>query len=130
MFRCSSPAELTGLDEYCLRTGETFCPYLLPALKRRCVLFSLYQLEGEDEEALSETVFYLGIIHTELLRVARREAADPFERELVCENVLVTPPSTLQDSNILSWPHWLLKLLYTRFRIMFGKFRPGVVEAA
>lgn len=128
MFRRNEPGD-AALDAYCKEIGEEFCPYLLPALKRDCVLFSLYQLEEGDEEKLSETVFYLALIHTELLRAARRAISDLSARELLCENVLVTAQAA-RKADILAWPHWLLKLLYTKSKLMFGKFRPGAAEPA
>ncbi|MGH8929331.1 MAG: hypothetical protein ACRDZO_01515 [Egibacteraceae bacterium] len=82
--------------------------------------------------AVEEEIFSLGVIHTEAFRLKRR-GNGAGERVLLCDNLVLAPahPDTgWHGQELLAWPHWVLKCLYTRVGVMFGKFWAGEVAAA
>jgi hypothetical protein len=75
-------------------------------------------------------IFYLGYLHTELLRVRRAEATSAAEKMLLCENLFFrfNDEDVVDGKTMLDWPHWALKLLYTKAGVLFGKFWKGERE--
>jgi hypothetical protein len=110
--------------DYFELVGKRHCPFLLPAIKRGKLFFSEFVLpEGCTNPA--EEIFYLGIIHTEYLRVKRWREPDSVNRSLICENVAVSGLAGTEARQILAWAHWLLKLVYLEAEVIFGKFWVG-----
>lgn len=128
MFRAQDLSADSLLESYCERVGSGFCPYLIPARRAATVWFSAYHL-GESQP-VHEYIFYLGLLHTELLR--RERAHQPREalRRLYCENVIFRFPKEedVDGRELFAWPHWLLKILYTQADLLFGKFWLGEEE--
>lgn len=118
------------LSEYLSTIGDKFCPFLNPSLLRGCTLFTVYEFPNLETRELQERIFYLGYLHTELLRMARRDTIQVSEKILLCENLIFrfANENTINGKEILDWPHWALKLLYTKTGILFGKFWKGEKE--
>jgi hypothetical protein len=90
------------------------------------ILFSRHELIPGSLEHLEAQVFYLGLIHTELFRKHRRKQQTVKGWTLSCENVIFHDPTLVGKGRVLlDWPHWLLKALYTKTGVMFGKFWEG-----
>ena len=126
MFRVSSLEEQSVLVEYLNEIGRNFCPFSKPSTQKEILLFSTYELASDTMERAQAEAFYIGLVHTELFRRFRRSQASVHERMLACENVVITSPfAEDQGGTLLGWPHWLLKALYTRMGVVFGKFWKG-----
>lgn len=123
MFRTSSPDELPGLSAYLGEIAGGFCPFIEPSAKEGVTLFSRYELAPSSLENLQAQAFYLGVIHTELFRKNRRKQRTVKGWTLSCENVIFHDSAFVgKGRELLDWPHWLLKALYTKVGVMFGKF--------
>ena len=88
------------------------------------------QLDASGLFELQAEIFYAGIVQAELLRVERRRVSGPLP-VLLCKNILFEfcdPHADGEAWRLLSWPHWLLKLIYTDVKVVFGKFVRGRVE--
>jgi hypothetical protein len=81
---------------------------------------------------LQEHIFYLGYLHTELLRAKRVESSSSIEKLLLCENLIFRfdAEDTVDGMAMMEWPHWALKLLYTKTGVLFGKFWKGEREVS
>lgn len=117
----SIPAEFL---EY-LNSVEKFCPFLAPSRDRNLCKISVYAISENNSEELSARIFCAALIHTELFR-KNRIINEKFSH-LHTENLIFTPPPELdkQMEQLVAWPHWCLKLLYTKKSILFGKFWNG-----
>lgn len=127
MFRCNaSDIQDLSFKSYLDEISERFCPFLKPSSDSNGLLFSQYHISGSIEQ-ISQSLFYFGIIHSEILRRARREEKNLRNSMLYSENIVVElDQDTNYDGNeVFGWAHWLLKLLYTEVGIMFGKFWVG-----
>jgi hypothetical protein len=124
MFRSLNIDKLVGMQEYLQSIGETFCPFLLPAQKESLLLFSEYNLKSDATP--QARIFYAGLLHTELLRKMRARQSSVREHNLLCENlVLQLPDALIPGKELFGWPHWLLKITYTKVGVLFGKFWIG-----
>lgn len=85
-----------------------------------------YKIEGDTIEQLQENIFYCGVIHVERLRKYRFNHNAP-QSFFACENIIFEIPSQFdhRGEELFSWPHYLLKILYTKVGIMLGKFWKG-----
>lgn len=113
-FREEAPPEIQGY----LDSIESFCPFLRPARRKGVLLWSDYEL-GENPQ---RELFYLGVVHTEILRRERKGNL------LLSENLIVR--AAVGGRDLFDWPHWFLKLLYTKMSVMFGKFWEGEMDTA
>ena len=78
-------------------------------------------------DELHSDIFYLSVWHAESLRNFR-SAAKNNTGIFACENIIIQPPRSLSDTDgneLLGWPHWILKCLYSDVGLMFGKFWIG-----
>ncbi|MEK9195524.1 MAG: hypothetical protein AAB975_04050 [Patescibacteria group bacterium] len=127
MFRSTNLREFDSFASYLGAVSNDFCPFIKPAQEDGVLLFSEYYLKEGAAQILEEDIFYIGILHTELLRKERRVQKTRRAHDLFSENILFRLPKNaeLAGPELFAWPHWLLKLLYTKVSIMFGKFWEG-----
>jgi len=117
--------------EYC-STLTSFCPFLEPAYQQKVLYQDVYQLPAAPLHRLEAEIFYLGVVHTENFRHQRRGLLHP-QQALLCHNLILVPSSNGERHDgkmLLAWPHYLLKVLYTKVNIMFGKFWEGEREVS
>jgi hypothetical protein len=128
VFRSCSVPRLPGLRQYIDAIGDDFCPLLWPSRKRGLIRNSVYQLSG-GEAGIADSIFYLGVLHTELLRHKRRWLKVS-EQILVCENLFFRfeDEDIVNGEQLFAWPHWTLKKHYTSYGLMFGKFWKGELQ--
>ncbi|SEN02901.1 hypothetical protein [Lihuaxuella thermophila] len=110
---------------YCLRISDGYCPFLKSAEKNDVLFATYYRLNGHTIEELQEEMFYYGVVHCEQLRQYRQHHQNSPKGILACENVIFDLPErfhNIDGEELFSWPHWLLKLLYTQVGVMVGKF--------
>jgi hypothetical protein len=101
------------------------CPFLRP-LRRGLTRWLLYETSTPVPQLpdLQREIFAAAVEHLELLRDQRRSrpAADAV---LVCDNLVIRWIG-VQDATahrrVLTWPHWMLKSIYTPLGYMVGKF--------
>ena len=125
MYRILEPPALTGYQEYITAISAEFCPFLSPAHARGMVRYSVYHSSANSMEKAQSELFYVGLIHAEILRETRRGATSSSQL-LACENVIIIhDDSGFEGEELFSWPHWLLKKEYTGMGVMFGKFWRG-----
>lgn len=113
---------------YCETISNIFCPFLKPAESQKVLFATTYMLTGTNIKELQENMFYCGIIHMERLRQYRFKYENFSKGILACENVIFKLPQKFENidgQRLFSWPHWLLKILYTQVGIMVGKFWIG-----
>ncbi len=127
MFRLISSTQNGAFDSYLASICGNFCPFIIPAQQEKVLFFSGYDLPTGDLESAQACIFYLGLLHTELLRRERRMQKTRRAHDLLCENIIFTlpPNSNIDGRQLFSWPHWLLKTMYTRVSVLFGKFWQG-----
>ena len=132
VFRTSDLSSLEGFPEYLQVISQNFCPFLLPALTEKVLLFTEYYFSEEEIlnfQELQEEIFLAALVHTELLRRKRRHLP-PRKALLMSENLIFSfkTRAALNYRKLHSYPHWYLKMLYTHLGLMFGKFWPGEKE--
>jgi hypothetical protein len=132
MFRSTSLMDLDIFASYLGAVSNGFCPFVEPAQEEGILLVSEYYLKENDAQSLEEAIFYTGVLHTELLRKERRVQKTRKSHDLFSENILFHLPENAEvvGPELFAWPHWLLKLLYTKVSIMFGKFWEGEQDAS
>jgi len=116
-------------SEYATEIGRQFCPYIIPALEQNILSVHSYRIDVDDLYVAQEELFYLGIIHTEMFRKLRRDGKGGV-RHCLCDNVIVDFSADLSSrvAEVMSWPHWLLKILYLQTNVMYGKFWRGQTQ--
>lgn len=127
IFRSAELSFLEELPDYARQIGSSFCPFVEPALSKGLLRFSHYRLAEQPMPELQKKIFYLGYLHTELLRMARASAASSVEKILMSENLIFSLDGeyAIDGKEMMDWPHWALKLLYTKTGVLFGKFWKG-----
>lgn len=115
-----------GLKSYFEDIGNRFCPFLLPSIKLDALYFSEYEF-NDVEFGYQEQLFYVGVIHSEILRIIRRNEVIPKKKLLLSENIIVNlvGSTNVSGKELFNWPHWMLKSLYSNTGILFGKFWIG-----
>lgn len=131
------PLSLNDSDsfiEYCKVVKDDFCPFIAPSFLNNLMYSSKYNIKdilaGDSLEDLSESIFYISLLHVELFRKKRNELLGQ-DKFLLCDNVILTGDHDFtsdQLRQVLSWSHWILKTLYSPVGIMFGKFWRGEVD--
>jgi len=93
--------------------------------------WSVYETDAPGDadalRALSGELFAVAVGEAEWVRELRRSAARP---EMVCANVCLR--WTAEDRwhrAVLTWPHWVVKCLYSPVGVMIGKFWRGETDA-
>ena len=125
-YRSTSVPGLPGLAAYMDAISAGFCPYLGPSLDRATTWNSVYTLDCTTIEEVEQMLFYLGVLHTEILRRSWKDAALS-NRPFICENLFLRflGEDDCDGGALFSWPHWILKTHYTQTGILFGKFWKG-----
>lgn len=127
LFRSNDLTERPIFMEYVGAVKNSFCPFVEPAQQRNVLFFSEYELEEFKVEDFQAVIFYVGLIHTEFLRKERKLQTTRILHDLFCENAIFYLPLGIDITGreLFDWPHWLLKILYTKFSVLFGKFWKG-----
>ena len=129
LFRTCDVPDLNGLQGYVDSVSSGFCPYIRPSTKMKAMHNTVYTLD--EEEGLEASIFYLGLLHTEILRDAR--FSNPARMAVLsCENLIFrfATEDEVDGKALFAWPHWLLKIHYTEAGVLFGKFWLGEEEAS
>ena len=115
------------VKDYLGAVSASFCPYIEPSDLRNLLLFSEYAIDVRDEESLCRNLFYVGLIHTEILRADRLRIGEKKGSLLASENMIFDGEfiNQIEGEHVFRWPHWLLKVLYTDMGLLFGKFWKG-----
>lgn len=123
VFRAEVVPGLSGYDAYISEISLGFCPFIIPSTNAGAMFTSVYSI-SEDCDQVEAAIFYLGLIHTEILRKRRFEADKPKMAALACENLVFRFESEdeVDGRQLFMMPHWLLKKTYTSVGVMFGKF--------
>jgi hypothetical protein len=109
------------------------CPFLRPSLQRSLTRWLLYETYAEAHQVpdLQREIFVAAVEHVELLRDQRRRRSSS-DAVLLCDNLAVRWIG-VQDATAhrraLTWPHWMLKTIYTPLGYMVGKFALHVCGA-
>ena len=124
-FRSTGIPEIEGLKEYIDSIAGKFCPFIRPSTRAQSMRTSVYELSGVGDR-VELSMFYLGLLHTEILRRTRFQAP-PRRAVLACENLIFRfdGEDQVDGESLFAWPHWLLKTRYTNVGVMFGKFWLG-----
>jgi len=124
-FRSTDIPEIEGLREYIDSIAGKFCPFIRPSTRAQSMRTSIYELSGVEDQ-IEPSMFYLGLLHTEILRRVRF-LTPPHRAVLACENLIFRfdGEDQVDGKALFAWPHWLLKTRYTNVGIMFGKFWLG-----
>lgn len=99
------------------------CPFLKPALKYDSVINKSYQLNDKDFKKIEESIFWISLQATEEYRNVRRKLTNQ-KKVLYNINLIFIYEEGIQG-NVLDWPHYILKLLYSKVGVVFGKFHYG-----
>lgn len=126
----TAPHNIPNLSEYMDsmrkdKASDGFCPFMTPSEHAGASFNSVYELQG-DIPKIQEQLFYIGLIHTEILRRERRIGSTAVKK-LSAENLTVRfeQEDEVDSARFLAFPHWFLKAEYTKFGVMFGKFWKG-----
>jgi hypothetical protein len=103
-----------------------FCPYIGPAESMGSLLF----LTSNEfyPGALAEADFFCASLRAIELFRSHRRGLSKADAQLLCYNIILPTNSVSSGAtaeSILTWSHWLLKLLFSRCNVMFGKFWVG-----
>ena len=111
-------------DEYIFKVGTKFCPYLVESQKRKVLFNTKIDIpDGLNTNSIQELILFNSFILIEELRLLRKD--NPENALFYCNNLcfhLKDEFSNEKIQEIINWPHWILKCLYTRVGLMFGKF--------
>ncbi len=126
-FRAHEVPDLNGLRNYIDNIASGFCPYITPSTKASAMHNTTYTLN--DKEDLEASIFYMGLLHTEILRDSRFKNP-PRVAVLSCDNLIFrfSNEAEIDGKALFAWPHWLLKVHYTEVGVLFGKFWLGEEE--
>lgn len=128
--RAVGPAH-ASLAEYLQHISNDFCPYIAPATSSGVLHFSTYstaELEDLGGGRADAGLLLLGIAHTEWVRERRfhlAQAGRTNDARLICDNLVVEDSGALEwreAKNLVDWPHYILKRMYSDVGLMFGKF--------
>ncbi|WP_024756049.1 DUF6875 domain-containing protein [Streptomyces exfoliatus] len=102
------------------------CPYLAPSLQRGLTSWTVYRVDRDaDTDAVEAELFHAGVQAAEWLRPLIRRP----QGALRCENVvLLGHLPGVRHRDLMAWPYWALRHLYSPVGIMFGKFYAGEEE--
>lgn len=112
--------EVEPFSNYCEQLKD-ICPYLIPSERSGLLFFEKWLPNSSlSNLQLQEELFYLAIELVEELRVERKKVQNGL---LICHNIIFDNIADNQNGrSLLKWPHWILKSIYSRVGIMFGKF--------
>ncbi len=124
-------SESAALHGFVDDISSQFCPFIAPAQKHQVLSFSDYtadELADAGRGDVTAGLLYLGIVHTERLRrrrTALRSSGQFTAASLICDNIVVLGSETASwraAKDLVDWPHYLLKSVYSESELMFGKF--------
>ncbi|PQE35722.1 hypothetical protein CUS07_07305 [Enterococcus faecalis] len=111
-------------EQYVEKTYD-YCPYLESANRKKFVKTDVFLLKTTDPEKISEELFYYFLEKIELFRFNRSRLTKdsiPFYTLNIIFDVELEKSINLDWETIISWPHYMVKYLYSSEQIMFGKF--------
>ncbi|TYR78271.1 hypothetical protein FZC66_20110 [Priestia megaterium] len=114
-------------NDYCSAI-TSFCPFLQPAIQHGALFQQTILLPNTTQLEIEEEIFYNAVMQVERFRNQRKLTASREKKLLLCYNLIFIPPTSqdaINGEKYITWPHYLLKLLYTKVGIMFGKFWLG-----
>lgn len=120
-----------ALRDFLDQVSANFCPYIEPACEHDVLSFSEYttdELTATGRGDIRAGLLYTGIVITERLRRRRamlRRDGHVAASQMICDNIVVlgTDNAPGQSAkNVVDWPHYLLKSIYSETALMFGKF--------
>ena len=120
-----------GFSTYAAEVSRKHCPFIKPAEAQDTIFVTRYHLNTQTRESAEQEAFYRLVVHTELLRHLRKISSSK-TRHLFCENVsFILPKALLPETSkrFFGWPHWTLKVLYTKVELAFGDFWLGETES-
>lgn len=107
---------------------QQHCPFLQPSTARGMTEWTVYEIApGTHRYAVEAELFHAGVRAAEWVRslMARPHGM------LACENVVLLGQCADADHHeLLAWPHWALKNLYSQVGVMFGKFAKAANETS
>lgn len=103
-----------------------YCPYIDRAMLLKLMLTKEIKLSSAVEEKISEELFYEAVLLTERFRSQRSELSKKV-KPFFTYNLIFDSDDKVNHNweKIVSWPHYMLKIIYTKEQIMFGKFWNG-----
>lgn len=119
-------ADRDALHVYLDQIGAHHCRSLIRARAADVLSFRRVSITARTVGEAQKQVFGECLLETETLR-QQRQTLHKDAASWICNNVIIDLPDSLYTDReaILSWPHWLLKLLYCRVEVMYGKFWVG-----
>ncbi len=109
-----------GLDTYLDTVFQRHCPYLGSALEKGSIDVIDY---SRAVDILPGDLPGLGCLNAERLRICRRSQIRSRHQVLAC--TILVFPNTGGVRKAISNTHFILKVLFTRQGMLFGKFWPG-----
>src|SRR5437870_2579402 len=88
LFRSTALQQRPKILEYLQAVGSQFCPFVQPAHLQTVLFVSEYEFHSHSVEDLQAMIFYVGLIHAELLRKERRRQKTRIMHDLFCENAI------------------------------------------
>ncbi|MCM3324763.1 DUF6875 domain-containing protein [Cytobacillus kochii] len=115
----------TEFDSY-LDNMTKSCPFLKPALDYNSVINKRFQLNDKNYKKIEENIFWISLQATEEFRNVRR-ALTGQKKTLFNVNLIFIYDEGIKG-NVLDWPHYILKLLYSKVGVVYGKFHNGALK--
>ncbi|USK57371.1 hypothetical protein LIS82_13305 [Cytobacillus solani] len=109
-----------------LKEMENYCPFLEPSTKKNLVNNTVITINEDEQNKIESQIFWKSVEITELFREKRKQFCNQ-DRLLLNSNIIFIFESNI-DTNILDWPHYILKILYSNVGIVFGKFHKGAIK--
>jgi hypothetical protein len=113
------------INNYFDEIGRDFCPFLLPSYHNKLMYCTEYNINNMTFPEQKRFVFASGLVHTVLFRKERMIEKSHKNKLLVCENIFFSTNNKVDGQELFAFPHWFLKLLFTKKSILFGKFWKG-----
>lgn len=113
-------------SRYLTTVAELGCPYIAPALRSGNFFLSTYsaeELTSFGDGSVRAGLLYASLCHVESLRRIRQTAGILYSDHIVISDSGAWPEAKARD--LIAWPHWILKRLYSTQKLMFGKFWTG-----
>jgi hypothetical protein len=110
------------LAEYC-RVTSAYCPFIMPSKEARTLMVREVDLPGiTDIDKLQSIVFAETVAETEALRQDRRGMPVKQAQLLNYNVVFHHPDPDIDGRELVDWPGYCAKLLYTGIGVMYGLF--------
>ena len=101
----------------------SYCPYLKKSKSKDLLDSKKVIFYSEKDDEYSKKIFYECLIETERFRIKRR-TLDMKDCPYYSLNIVFDSKfeKNYNWEEIISWPHYMLKYLYSKEQILFGKF--------